>query len=140
MKSNIWLHMFLLIYISTSIGVYIKLRRYGTPRSAIMYAGFVPIVALLINLISSIDFIKKHKKANKKIRIFILLQLYGIKDLSILTGLVCIKLGKNKIGIKDLVRAFTGSLGCIKKLISLFEAELYICQDKKLRVLNYQYK
>ncbi|NFI55533.1 hypothetical protein FDA48_03950 [Clostridium botulinum] len=91
------------VYLFSSIGIFVKLRRYGAPISSFLYSGLIPIAAI----IGSIKFVNDELKDKsisfiKKSKMFISFELDCLKNISIITGVFCIKLGKNKIGILDI--------------------------------------
>lgn len=98
----------LAIILFSSLGVFIKLRRYGAPYSSFIYSPVVPVAVLISSLKYGYTKITTEKKLKnfskyKKIKIFILYSLDCIRSLSLLTGLFCIELGKQRIGAIELL-------------------------------------
>lgn len=121
--------MLILVYIFISIGVFIKLKKYGAPNSSIFYSGIVPFSVLF----GSILLLEENLRSLdcsllKKIKIFILSEKDYMKNISVLTGLVCIELGKRKIGIVQLLR--------IRILKSGFIKSSYICIKDMIEKFN----
>ena len=95
----------LLIYIFISIGVFIKLKRYGAPNSSILYSGAIPIALFFASTIYLVVNLKNLRSSIvQKIKIFILVEIDYLKNISILTGLFCLELGEKKVGVFELYR------------------------------------
>lgn len=93
------------VYVFSSIGIFIKLKRYGAPLSSLFYSGLIPWAIIVLNLIYVFKKLKVEKLPfNKKIKVFSMVQIEAFKMLSVLTGLMCIELGKRKVGIIKLIK------------------------------------
>lgn len=93
-----------LCYLAFSLGVFIKLKHYGAPNSAILYAGLLPIITLINVFYISCKIGDKNegiffKRIILKVKIFIKL----ISQITSYTGFLCYLFGKNQIGIEKLL-------------------------------------
>lgn len=93
-----------LLYLAFSLGVFIKLKHYGAPNSAIIYAGLLPIITLTSMLYFSfkVEVKKEHplfKRIISKVYIFIKL----LSQITSYTGFLCYLFGENQIGIEKLL-------------------------------------
>ena len=129
-----------LIYIFISIGVFIKLKRYGAPNSSILYSGEIPIALFLASTIYVVMSLKKLRISMiKKIKIFILAEIDYLKNISILTGLFCLELGQKKVGLFELYSdgLFKVVYKCVKDIINKFDKmrkiDISYYEGKKLR-------
>lgn len=92
------------IYLFSSIGIFIKLRKYGAPMSSFLYSGLIPIGSMII----ATDFgyrniIKRDKKLLKNLMSFLLFEFDCLKHIQLITSLVCIDLGKMNISFFKLL-------------------------------------
>jgi hypothetical protein len=98
----------LFVIFFSSLGVYIKLKKYGAPNSSFLYAIPLPAAILIFSFIHGFKETKKVYKSGKiskykVIKDYIIYCMRCIKSLSLLTGVFCIELGKRKIGIKEML-------------------------------------
>ena len=99
---------FIFAILFISLGVFIKLRRYGAPKSALLYSLGVPIFILIIGLSYGHKLIKEDKRVReisflKKVKLHVLFTAKSIRSLPLLTGIACIQFGKRKVGISDIL-------------------------------------
>lgn len=118
------------LFVSMSIGVYIKLMHYGAPASSIFYSFMVPLAVLVINFKYLIKFSMEEKTIKDSIITFFIVIWINIKNLSIYTGILSAYLGASKIGITDLIRAVLGSnikfmLEKINKLFRSYDNKIF---------------
>lgn len=100
---------FLFIIFFSSLGVFIKLKRYGAPNSSILYSIGLPGAVFLFGAIygfKSTRKIYRDKQISLRIavKVYMLFLIRILKSLSLMTGIMCVQLGKRKIGIGEMVR------------------------------------
>jgi hypothetical protein len=98
----------LFVIFFSSLGVFIKLKKYGAPNSSFLYAIFLPTAILIFSFIHGFKETKKAYKSGgtskyKTIKDYITYCVRCIKSLSLLTGVFCVELGKRKIGVKEML-------------------------------------
>ena len=98
----------LFVIFFSSLGVFIKLKKYGAPNSSFLYAISLPTAILIFSFIHGFKETKKAYKSGetskyKAIKDYITYCVRCIKSLSLLTGVFCVELGKRKIGVKEML-------------------------------------
>ena len=98
----------LFVIFFSSLGVFIKLKKYGAPNSSFLYAISLPTAILIFSFIHGFKETKKAYKSGetskyKAIKDYITYCERCIKSLSLLTGVFCVELGKRKIGVKEML-------------------------------------
>lgn len=122
-------YVLVLVWLAASLGVSIKLISMKVKLSMLFFAPVLPIMALIFNTKIVMKYVKKNTPILKKIIIFIKVIFWGIKDLSVITGLVCIAFAVTQISMMDIIKAviFDG----IGSLLSNFK-RTYLLYGKKL--------
>lgn len=122
---------FIFVILFSSLGVFIKLKRYGAPLSSILYSIGVPGAVLLASLIYGYKMINNEKKIKKisrlkKIKLYVSFTFKCIKSLPLLTGLMCVEFGKRKIGIIELLEQGIVSITKknIKRIFNIFSTKV----------------
>lgn len=122
---------FIFVILFSSLGVFIKLKRYGAPLSSILYSPGVAGAVLLASLIYGYKIINNEKKMKKvphikKVKLYVVFTLKCIKSLPLLTGLMCVEFGKRKIGIVELLEQGIVALTKknIKRVFNIFSSKV----------------
>jgi hypothetical protein len=91
-----------LVWGSITIGVCYKLIALGARKSSLLMAPVLPIVALLFKIRFTYKTLKKNN-CKHMAREIVVITLYSVRDISILTGIVCGVIASYKIGISSTV-------------------------------------
>lgn len=92
----------------SSLGVFIKLKKYGAPNSSFLYAIGLPLAIFISSAIYGFKEIRMLFK-KRKISLFMAIKAYMtylvrcIKGIPLMTGIMCVQLGKRKIGIIEVL-------------------------------------
>lgn len=99
---------FLFVIFFSSLGVFIKLKKYGAPNSSIFYAIGLPIATFILSALYGFKEIKEIFK-RKKVTLFTVIKVYVsylvrcLKLMPVMTGIMCVQLGKRKVGMLDIL-------------------------------------
>lgn len=101
---------FLFIILFSSLGVFIKLKRYGAPTSSFIYALVLPLSTFLLSALYGFEEINRLLKTRKiskiiSIKVYTMYLIRCIKSVPLMTGIMCVQLGKRKIGISEILHA-----------------------------------
>lgn len=99
---------FLFVIFFSSLGVFIKLKKYGAPNSSIFYAVGLPIATFILSALYGFKEIREIFKKEKVtlytfIKVYALYLIRCLKSMSLMTGIMCVQLGKRKIGMIDIL-------------------------------------
>lgn len=100
---------FCFIIFFSSLGVFIKLRKYGAPISSLFYS---PVLAATVFLLSAsygfekINELLKIRKISKivAVKVYTIYLIGCIKSIPLMTGIMCVQLGRRKIGVSDILK------------------------------------
>lgn len=132
-----------LIYIFSSLGVFIKLRKYGAPLSSFLYSGVIPIAAMIFTIKFGYNNIIKSEGKNNiinRIMDFLRFQCDCLKRISVITGLFCLDIGRMQISAFDLVEHFfekiSDNIISMENVYSEIIHELFVFNKKSGIVLK----
>lgn len=100
---------FCFIIFFSSLGVFIKLKRYGAPTSSIFYSPTLAGAVFLLSVsygFEKINQLLKERKISKiiAIKVYTMYLIKCIKSIPIMTGIMCVELGKRRIGANDILK------------------------------------
>lgn len=99
---------FFVVVFFSSLGVFIKLKKYGAPNSSIFYAIGLPGATFILSALYGFKEIRQIFK-KKKVTLYTFTKVYVIylirclKSVPLMTGIMCVQLGKRKIGMIDVL-------------------------------------
>lgn len=110
MTRDMIIYVFIIMFTGIATGVSVKLIAMNARLSALLFAPFLPLVAFLFGIIVALKKVNKRVPFLKKINYLIFVSTYNIKNISLLTGLVCSVIAENKIGVDDLINFGSSNL------------------------------
>lgn len=113
MTRDMILYVLAILILSTTCGIFVKLKMLGANGKTLLYAPLIIPLVFVFNFIYALKILKKSKYSNEGYRIFYSVLINGVKSLSLLSGIICMiivdiqkDIKKNKAKSKDTHRCY----------------------------------